>query len=348
MTSFQYSAMEKGKNSVQESSLRSLLDNTSDAVSRFNRQMRHVYANAATARANQRPVEDFYGKTMRELGHSEEISELIESNLRAVFASGEERTIDVEFAGPGGKRYFQTRMSPERDAHGAVEHVIVISRDLTTERAALEKLIKSERYGVANRLAHELAHQLNNPLQALRNTVYLLQQEIPEEARAGHLQSADRLLQRIETMLQTILLLREEDLGTEAKRLNASIERVKETFEASQNLLAIAESTDFAMVAIDMEGVITTWNAAASRIYGYAAREALGRPVTEVTARGQEAEVAEVLRKVRAGEQIGSYEQYRTMKNGERVKMRFYVSPIVDTNGKPVGVSSIGAVAHGE
>jgi PAS domain S-box-containing protein len=142
--------MQKSKDSVQESSLRSLLDNTSDAVSRFDGQLRHVYVNAATARANQRPVEDFYGKTMRELGHSEEISELIESNLRAVFASGEERTIDVEFEGPAGKRYFQTRMSPERDGGREVKHVIVISRDLTTERAALEKLIESERFGVAN------------------------------------------------------------------------------------------------------------------------------------------------------------------------------------------------------
>src|SRR5579864_4859912 len=121
---------------VSELSLKSLLDNAPDAVARFDRQLRHVYVNAATAVANGRPASDFPGKTMRDLGHTEQISNLIETNLRAVFHKGREVTFDVEFEGPQGVKLFQCRMAPERNQSGAVEYVIVFSRDITLQREA--------------------------------------------------------------------------------------------------------------------------------------------------------------------------------------------------------------------
>ena len=204
-------------------SLRSLLDNAPDAVARFDRKLRHVYANLATAKANNRPVEDFHLKTMRELGHSEEISSLLEQHLEGVFSSGKEDTFYVDFSGPHGRRYFQCRMAPEfsggvvkdgvvKDGvveDGVVETVIVFSRDLTDLKSAQDNLVEAARLKAASRLANELAHQLNNPLQALRNSLYLLQSDFEQERHDEYLKLADDTLSRIESLARAILLLEE-------------------------------------------------------------------------------------------------------------------------------------------
>ena len=192
-------------------SLRSLLDNAPDAVARFDRKLRHVYANLATAKANNRPVEDFHLKTMRDLGHSEEISSLLEQHLEGVFSSGEEDTFDVDFSGPHGRRYFQCRMAPEFSGGvmegDVVETVIVFSRDLTDLKSAQDNLVEAARLKAASRLANELAHQLNNPLQALRNSLYLLQSDLEQERQNEYLKLADDTLSRIESLARAILLL---------------------------------------------------------------------------------------------------------------------------------------------
>jgi nitrogen-specific signal transduction histidine kinase len=203
----------RGTPANTESSLDSLFNNAPDAVARFDRELRHVYVNAAAARANNRPVEDFYLKKMRELGHAEEISSLIEANLRNVFETGAERTFDVDFSGPWGSKYYQCRMAPENDSSGAVRYVIVFSRDLTQQKIAEQQLIEAERLAARSNLAYELAHELNNPLQALRNSIFLLQ-NLPSEPEAKNvIQTADRVLTRIEAEVRTILLLREQRDG---------------------------------------------------------------------------------------------------------------------------------------
>jgi nitrogen-specific signal transduction histidine kinase len=192
--------------SASDASMRALLDNAPDAVSRFDRQLRHVYANLATARANNRPVEDFYLKTMRDLGHSEQIASLLERHLLEVFTTGKEQTFDVDFAGPHGRRYFQTRMAPEF-FHGEVESVVVFSRDLTDLKNAQEQLVLSEKHAAASRLAHELAHELNNPLAGLTFIVHLLKTrtELDSPEMNTLLASASQLVERISTSVQSVL-----------------------------------------------------------------------------------------------------------------------------------------------
>src|SRR5947209_14233935 len=82
---------------TQDLELGALLDSSPDPVSRFDRKLRHVYANRATAIANQRPVEDFYGRTMAELGHAPEVCDFIESHVQRVFIEGETLTAELLF-----------------------------------------------------------------------------------------------------------------------------------------------------------------------------------------------------------------------------------------------------------
>jgi signal transduction histidine kinase len=162
-------------NETSQQDLRVLLDNAPDAIARFDRRLRHVYVNEATARENNRPASDFDLKTMEELGHSPEVSEIINSNLRAVFESGEERTFEILFDGPFGTRWFQCRMAPEFN-EDTVEFVLVMSREISEWKRAQEALRQSAVRAEAVNLTATLAHEINNPLAVLINAVYLLQQ----------------------------------------------------------------------------------------------------------------------------------------------------------------------------
>lgn len=161
---------------VSQQELRVLLDNAPDAIARFDRLLRHVYVNEATARENKRPQSDFYLKTMEDLGHAPEICGVINRNLRAVFDSGAERTFELLFEGPFGPRWFQCRMAPEFES-GQVEYVLVMSRDVSEQKRGELAVREAEKRAEALTLAATLAHEINNPLAVLTNGVYLLERD---------------------------------------------------------------------------------------------------------------------------------------------------------------------------
>jgi PAS domain S-box-containing protein len=327
--------------SIPEESLRSLLDSAPDAVARFDRELRHVYVNEATARANSLPAPDFIGKTMRELGHTEFVSELIETNLKAVFESGETRTFDVDFSGPHGRALYQCRMAPEMDQTGEIRYVIVISRNLTEEREAERELREAQELEAANKLANELAHQLNNPLQGLRNTVFLLQRGAKDERTAELLHETDELLSRMTAIVDAILLLREHK-ATSNEEFARMIEGTRSLYEAARHVVAIAESSKYSMISVDLEGVITSWNRAATALYGYRAEDVIGKSLASITAPGREHEIKGALENVKRGIPVEPYDAVRTTQSGRDVRVRLYLSPIYGPQNRVVGVSSIG------
>ncbi len=323
-------------------SLKSLLDNASDAVALFDRNLRHVYVNAATGRANNRPVNDFIGRTMRDLGHTEFVSEKVEGNLRQVFSTRVGATCELEFDGPWGRKHYQCRMTPQFGPDQDVEFVIVISRDITAERKAEQELAEAKRLSTLSRLAQELAHQINNPLQALRNTLYLVQRGPAEEQLQAYLSLAQELLGRMESLVQTMLVLRESDLeASSSEDLSATIARVRQLHEVAQHVLGFAESSQFPITAIDLRGVITIWNRAAAELYGYSPAETIGHPLTEIIGKASETEIGEVLDKIRAGIPIAPFDTVRFSKTGKSLRVRMHISPIMGRDGHPIGASSI-------
>jgi PAS domain S-box-containing protein len=111
--------------------------------------------------------------------------------------------------------------------------------------------------------------------------------------------------------------------------------------EALRHLAAIVNSSDDAIVSKDLNGIITSWNPAAERMFGYVAAEAVGKSITLIIPAERLGEEQEVLRRVRAGVALDHYETVRVRKDGTPIDISLTVSPIRNASGTIVGASKI-------
>ena len=112
--------------------------------------------------------------------------------------------------------------------------------------------------------------------------------------------------------------------------------------EADQwQLAALVESSDDAIVGKDLNGVITSWNRGAERLFGYPAAEAIGRSIMLIIPPERRSEEDGVLRQIRAGKRVEPFETSRRRKDGTDVEVSITVSPIIDGSGMVIGASKI-------
>ncbi len=116
----------------------------------------------------------------------------------------------------------------------------------------------------------------------------------------------------------------------------------RQRFEAaSLHLAAIVESSDDAIISKDLNGIITSWNRGAERIFGYTTAEALGRPVSILTAPTLPNEMPDILAKIKRGERVEQYETRRRRKDGQVIDVALTVSPVRNAAGRIVGAAKI-------
>ncbi|WP_258602336.1 sensor histidine kinase [Mesorhizobium sp. AR10] len=111
--------------------------------------------------------------------------------------------------------------------------------------------------------------------------------------------------------------------------------------EARIRLSAIVESSMDAIISKDLNSIITSWNDAAERLFGYTPAEAIGRPVTMLIPFDHLDEEALIISRIRIGERVPSYETVRLRKDGRLIPVSLTVSPIRDSIGRIIGASKI-------
>ena len=104
---------------------------------------------------------------------------------------------------------------------------------------------------------------------------------------------------------------------------------------------AIVESSDDAIIAKNLDGVISAWNAAAERMFGYTEREAIGQSIKMIVPPDLYDEEHDIQRRLRAGERIEHCETVRVTKAGGRLNVSLTISPLRDAAGRVVGCSKI-------
>ncbi|MGX5832305.1 PAS domain S-box protein [Mesorhizobium sp. 43Arga] len=134
---------------------------------------------------------------------------------------------------------------------------------------------------------------------------------------------------------------RERELAlTIARQLGFAIERDSAETTAAR-LSALVESSDDAIIATDMEGIVTNWNSGAERLYGYCRKEIVGRPLMLLIPPYRQNEEREIVARIRNGEHVEHFETVRLRKDGSSIPISLTVSPIADASGAIVGASKI-------
>ncbi len=106
-------------------------------------------------------------------------------------------------------------------------------------------------------------------------------------------------------------------------------------------LAAIVESSDDAIISKDLDGIITSWNHGAERIFGYRAAEAIGQSIMIIVPPDRRAEEIEILAKLRRGERINHFETVRLAKDAREIQLSVTISPIRDESRKIIGASNV-------
>lgn len=124
-------------------------------------------------------------------------------------------------------------------------------------------------------------------------------------------------------------------------RRYCNLAQAKEAAEVNNRLAAIVECSDDAIISKNLDGIITSWNKGAERIFGYSELEALGRPVTMLMPPERVNEEPSILERIARGERIDHYETVRRRKDGKLLNISITVSPVRNGDGEIVGASKI-------
>jgi two-component system CheB/CheR fusion protein len=118
------------------------------------------------------------------------------------------------------------------------------------------------------------------------------------------------------------------------------IEALKRSAQEKE-LAAIVESSADAIIGMDLDGTITTWNAGAERLLEYTRKEAIGQPVSRLVPQDRKSEETEIFERVRRGANVNNYETIRQRKDGSLIELSLSISAITDGTGKIVAASMI-------
>jgi PAS domain S-box-containing protein len=123
--------------------------------------------------------------------------------------------------------------------------------------------------------------------------------------------------------------------------VNRQIEDERAQDRTARHLAAIVESSEDAIVSLDLTGTILTWNRAAERMYGFSEPEAVGRPISILISPELRDEQMQIIDRLKNGEHIAHYDTVRITKAGTPIEVSLTLSPLRDSTGTIVGISGI-------
>jgi PAS domain S-box-containing protein len=168
-------------------------------------------------------------------------------------------------------------------------------------------------------------------------------EQISQGAQIEHYETArlTREGQRLEVSL-TVSPIR--DAGgrvVAASSISRDVTEQRRAHRTRAQLAAIVESSDDAIVGKNLDGIIQSWNAGATRIFGYTAEEIIGHPITTIIPPELRDEERHILDHIRRGERLDHFDTVRVTKDGRRIPISLTISPILDEWGMVTGASKV-------
>ena len=241
-----------------EQEFKTLLENASDIIFRFDHKFRHTYVNAAVEKATGIPKKTFLGKDHRELGMPEDIVLFFQEYIRKVFESKQEIEFSFDFPTPTGKLHYESRYVPEFAKDGTVAHVIGITRDVTERMQIVKALQKSETQlkdlnSTKDRFFSIIAHDLRGSLSGIAKISDMLANEDIEKYNPGRIKEIFKEIHEISKITFDLLenLLKWSKVQTETIKFNPikinSQDLIKMTM-ASVELIASKKNIQISLI----------------------------------------------------------------------------------------------------
>jgi PAS domain S-box-containing protein len=154
-------------------------------------------------------------------------------------------------------------------------------------------------------------------------------------------ESAQSALRQLNEDLEKKVVERTKELARAADALRAEVDERSAKEADLRRLAAIVESSDDAIVAITLDGIVTDWNPGAERMLGYARSEMIGQPISRIIPPDRLGEPSRSLLRLVEGNQVVRHETVRVCKDGTQIHVALTISPLRDSSGKVVGDSAI-------
>ncbi len=356
------------------------LSSITDLAYTFDLEGNWIYANKPLLKIWGKSLEEITGKNSLELGYPPELAERLKRQVKEVVETRQPVRGETYYTDAAGvEDYHEYIFSPVLGPDGTVTAVCGSTR-LTTERKRVENILRQHGAlfsalvdqapnGVYVVDAQFRLQQINaRAVPAFENVASPIGRDFSE---VMHILWGPEVGGEIVKIFRHTLATGEryisprfseirQDLGEEKSYewetqrvtlpdgqhgvvcyFNDITEQMREA-QASQKLAAIVESSADAIISKDINGIITSWNHGAERLFGYHADEVIGKPVLVLIPKERWNEEPNILERIRRGERIEHYETIRQRKDGGLIDISLTVSPIKDANGKVIGASKIG------
>jgi PAS domain S-box-containing protein len=208
-----------------------ILASVPDQVYVFDPDHRYTYANDALLATWGKTWEEAIGKTCLELGYDAWHASMHDSEIDQVIATRQPIRGEVPFTGTNGQRVYEYIFVPVIGPDGKVEAVAGTTRDITERREQTAMRIRTEKLAAMGRLASTMAHEINNPLEAVTNLIWLLRgdESLPAQARE-YLKTADEELSRVSHLARMTLSFYRGNAKPHRFRVGSLVEDVLTVF----------------------------------------------------------------------------------------------------------------------
>ncbi len=364
------SAKQASEASVRnEERYRAIVETTPECVKIVDRNGTLLHMNSAgLAMIGAKNADAVIGKDVYQLVAPEDREKFREFNERV--CRGEKGSLEFDIIGIRGvRRHMETHGAPLQNADGTTV-LLGVTRDITPRSEAekmqrrLAAIIESSEDAIASKDLNGIITSWNKSAERLFGykaeeiigkpvtTIIPPELHTDEPKILGKIRAGERIEHfqtvrlhkngRLIDVSLTVSPIR-DDRGkiVGAAKIVRDVTRQKKLEEAALRLAAIVESSDDAIASKNLNGIITSWNRSAERLFGYKAEEIVGQPVTLIIPPELHHDEDMILSKIRRGEKIDHFETIRLHKNGERIEVSLTISPIKDDNGNVIGAAKI-------
>jgi len=258
-------------------------------------------------------------------------AELIIANKELVFQNEEKEKRAAELIIANKELVFQNEEKEKRAAELIIANKELVFQNEEKEKRAAELIIANKELVFQTEEKEKRAAEL-----IIANKELVFQNE-EKEKRAAELIIANKEL----VIQNEDKEKRAAELVIANKELVFQIEERKHAEASFARLAAIVESSDDAIIGKDLNGIITSWNTGAEKLFGYSAHESVGRSITQIVPQDRLTEEEQILCKIRRNESVQHYDTARLAKNGQLIDVSVTVSPIKDVAGNVVGASKV-------